>query len=171
MSLHATKGVSCLDCHQPVAGQQKKDHHGFIISTNLTARSCRGCHEKHLPSSFCAVAMRHPRGPRSTATRDLLRSRSIFRKPISQGEHAGRPLCRWKGASAMTSGCEQCHSVGKPNSDGTIGTCTACHTRHTSSVHIVRLPSSCAQCHLGPASDTWGAGDQVCLCRLLPSVI
>lgn len=50
----------------------------------------------------------------------------------------------------MTSGCEQCHSVGKPNSDGTIGTCTACHTRHTSSVRIARLPSTCAQCHMGP---------------------
>lgn len=50
----------------------------------------------------------------------------------------------------MTSGCEQCHSVGKPNTDGTIGTCTACHTRHTSSVRIARLPSTCAQCHMGP---------------------
>jgi hypothetical protein len=52
--------------------------------------------------------------------------------------------------SAIVSGCEQCHSVGKPNSDGTIGNCTACHTRHTSSIHIARLPSTCAQCHLGP---------------------
>ena len=50
----------------------------------------------------------------------------------------------------MTSGCEQCHSVGRPNADGTIGNCTACHTRHTSSVRIARLPSTCAQCHMGP---------------------
>jgi len=40
--------------------------------------------------------------------------------------------------------------VGKPNTDGTIGTCTVCHTRHTSSVRIARLPSTCAQCHMGP---------------------
>ena len=50
----------------------------------------------------------------------------------------------------MTSGCDQCHSVGKPNRDGTIGNCTGCHTRHTSSVRIARLPSTCAQCHMGP---------------------
>lgn len=50
----------------------------------------------------------------------------------------------------MTSGCEQCHSVGKPNADGTIGTCTNCHTRHTSSVAIARPPRTCGQCHLGP---------------------
>jgi hypothetical protein len=50
----------------------------------------------------------------------------------------------------MVSGCEQCHAVGKPNDDGTIGTCTACHSRHTSSVALARLPSTCGQCHLGP---------------------
>jgi hypothetical protein len=43
-----------------------------------------------------------------------------------------------------------CHSIGKPNDDGTIGTCTACHTRHTSSVAIARLPTTCGQCHMGP---------------------
>ena len=50
----------------------------------------------------------------------------------------------------MTSGCEQCHSIGKPNPDGTLGTCTSCHTRHTSSVAIARRPSTCGQCHMGP---------------------
>jgi hydroxylamine dehydrogenase len=50
----------------------------------------------------------------------------------------------------MISGCEQCHSIGKPNPDGTIGTCTNCHTRHTSSVAIARMPSTCGQCHMGP---------------------
>ena len=37
MSLHARKGVNCLDCHQPASGQEKKDHHGFVISAKLTA--------------------------------------------------------------------------------------------------------------------------------------
>lgn len=37
MSAHAKKGVNCLDCHQPGPGQQKVDHHGFVISTHLTA--------------------------------------------------------------------------------------------------------------------------------------
>ena len=60
------------------------------------------------------------------------------------------PLVAIEGASATTSGCAQCHSVGRPNDDGTIGTCTACHTRHTASVAIARLPTTCGQCHLGP---------------------
>jgi hydroxylamine dehydrogenase len=45
MSLHARKGVNCLDGHQPTAGQEKKDHDGFVISTKLTAGNCQSCHE------------------------------------------------------------------------------------------------------------------------------
>ena len=60
------------------------------------------------------------------------------------------PLVNLEGAAAAIGGCEQCHSVGKPNPDGTIGTCTACHTRHTSSVALARQPRTCGQCHLGP---------------------
>jgi len=37
MSLHARKGVNCLDRPQPVPPQQKKDHHGFVISAKPTA--------------------------------------------------------------------------------------------------------------------------------------
>lgn len=40
--------------------------------------------------------------------------------------------------------------LGKPNSDGTIGKCTACNTRHTSSAEVARQPNTCGQCHVGP---------------------
>jgi hypothetical protein len=64
MSLHVQKGVNCLDCHQPAGVQQKKDHHGFVISTKLTAGTCRSCHEpiyqeyqrsRHAAPSWAAV--------------------------------------------------------------------------------------------------------------------
>ena len=60
------------------------------------------------------------------------------------------PLTALEGTPAVQSGCATCHSVGKPNADGTIGTCTACHTRHTASVEVARLPTTCGQCHMGP---------------------
>jgi hypothetical protein len=59
-------------------------------------------------------------------------------------------LALLEGAPAIGGGCAQCHAVGKPNADGTIGNCTACHTRHMSSVAIARRPSTCGQCHMGP---------------------
>lgn len=43
-SKHAAKGISSLDCHQPVAGQAGTDHRGFTISTPLTAKNCAQCH-------------------------------------------------------------------------------------------------------------------------------
>jgi hydroxylamine dehydrogenase len=44
----------------------------------------------------------------------------------------------------------QCHAVGKPNKDGSVGTCTSCHARHVASVELARLPTTCGQCHMGP---------------------
>src|SRR5207247_9354892 len=60
------------------------------------------------------------------------------------------PLTQLEGPSTTPSAAPQSHSVRRPNVDGTIGTSTACHTRHTSSVAIARLPTTCGQCHLGP---------------------
>lgn len=41
MSRHAEKGVSCLDCHQSVEGQETIDHNGFLISTALHIQELR----------------------------------------------------------------------------------------------------------------------------------
>ena len=151
ISKHAAKGVSCLECHQPAAGQDKKDHHGFVISAKLTAGNCRSCHEaiyqqflhsRHAAPSWAAIYGEKGLRPEQVSFSEQYQPGGTRRPP--------HPFVTLEGGSAMTSGCEQCHSVGRPNSDGTIGTCTACHTRHTSSVAIARRPTTCAQCHMGP---------------------
>lgn len=40
--------------------------------------------------------------------------------------------------------------VGRVNPDGTVGTCSACHTRHEFSIEMARKPHTCGQCHKGP---------------------
>lgn len=40
--------------------------------------------------------------------------------------------------------------VGRINPDGSLGSCTYCHTRHKFSVAEARKPETCGQCHLGP---------------------
>ena len=151
MSRHAAKGINCLDCHQPAANQEKKDHHGFTISAKLTAGNCRSCHEsiyqqfvhsRHAATAWAAIYGEKGLTPEQVNFSETYQPGGTRRPP--------HPFVRLEGGSAMASGCEQCHTVGKPNSDGTIGNCTACHTRHTSSVRIARLPSTCAQCHMGP---------------------
>jgi hypothetical protein len=151
MSKHARQKVNCLQCHQPAQGQKSKDHHGFVINTRVTAANCRSCHEtvyqqflrsRHAAPSWAAVA----------GDADFTPAQVAFSEQFHPGstKRSANALARIEGKSAITSGCVSCHSVGKPNEDGTIGTCTACHTRHTSSVQIARLPTTCGQCHMGP---------------------
>ena len=151
MSRHARQGVTCLDCHQPAARQQGQDHHGFTIVTRLTAGNCRSCHEsiyqEFLHSRHAAVAWAAVFGAEG------LKPEQVEFAERFQPGYARRPphpFVKLEGPSAMASGCANCHNIGKPNADDTIGTCTSCHTRHTSSVAIARLPTTCGQCHLGP---------------------
>jgi hypothetical protein len=151
LSAHAAKGINCLECHQPAQDQQKEEHHGFVIAKNLTAANCRSCHEteyqqflrsRHAAPSWAAVY----------GAKGLSREQVDFSEKFHPGacKRPANPLVALEGASSVVSGCAKCHAVGKPNPDGSIGTCTACHTRHTSSVEIARLPTTCGQCHMGP---------------------
>jgi hypothetical protein len=40
--------------------------------------------------------------------------------------------------------------VGRLNLDGSMGACSACHTRHTFSIEMARKPYTCKECHVGP---------------------
>jgi hypothetical protein len=151
MSVHAKRGVNCLDCHQPADGQRKKDHHGFVVSAKLTAGNCRGCHEgiyqeflhsRHAAPSWAAIYGEKGLSAEQVAFSEQFQPGGTKRPP--------HPFVAAEGGAAMASGCEQCHSIGRPNDDGTIGSCTNCHSRHTSSVALARLPSTCGQCHMGP---------------------
>jgi len=151
LSAHAAKHVTCLDCHQPAQNQQGQEHHGFTIVAKLTAGNCRSCHEpiyqEFLRSRHAAVSWAAVYGAKGLTTEQVAYAEKFHPGYANRPPH---PFTELEGASAMTSGCEQCHAVGRPNADGTIGSCTACHTRHTSSVAIAREPRTCGQCHMGP---------------------
>ena len=151
LSLHARKGINCLDCHQPGQGQQRVEHKGFVIAPKLTAGNCRSCHEqiyqeflrsRHAAPAWAAVYGQQSLTPEQVDFSERFQPGATKRPP--------HPFVALEGSSSAQSGCAACHSVGKPNDDGTIGTCTVCHTRHTSSVAIARLPTTCGQCHMGP---------------------
>jgi hypothetical protein len=100
-------------------------------------------------------------------------------KQYSQSKHANTIEIMWKldpwlnkGMNSdfeRTTGCFHCHGtvlkmkdgvldpatwpnagVGRLNLDGSLGSCTSCHTRHRFSVMEARKPEACGQCHLGP---------------------
>jgi len=151
MSAHAAEGIHCLDCHRPTEGQERLDHRGFIIATRMTAGNCRQCHEtqyrQYLRSRHAAPAWAAVMG------RDAFTDEQIaFAERYHPGavDRPANALARLEGGAATNRGCLQCHNIGEPNRDGSIGACTACHARHAASVELARMPATCGQCHMGP---------------------
>ncbi len=151
LSMHARKKINCLECHQPAEGQKIKDHHGFVISTRVTAANCRSCHEsvyqQYLRSRHAAPSWAAVYGDKDLTAEQVAFSEQFHPNSTRRPAH---PLTQLEGMAATKSGCSSCHSVGRPNEDGTIGNCTSCHTRHTASVEVARQPATCGQCHMGP---------------------
>jgi hydroxylamine dehydrogenase len=151
LSVHARKNVNCLECHQPADGQKGQDHHGFVITVQLTAANCRTCHgrvyEQFVRSRHAAPSWAAVYGDKDFSAEQIAFSESLHPGGCKRPPNA---LAAREGPTAIGAGCVKCHSVGRPNADGTIGTCTACHARHTASVELARLPTTCGQCHMGP---------------------
>jgi hydroxylamine dehydrogenase len=151
MSRHSTSGVSCLDCHQAVKGQEPVAHRGFTISTKVTAASCSQCHrdeyQQYLRSRHAAPAWAAVAGKQEFTAAQVAFSETYHKGAVDRPPH---PLIAQEGAAASVKGCQKCHDVGQPNKDGSIGSCTACHARHASSVELARTPETCGQCHMGP---------------------
>lgn len=151
LSVHAQAGVNCLDCHAPQANQEPLDHRGFTIAKGLTAANCAQCHRteydqylrsRHAAPSWGAVSGAQDFTPEQIAFAERFHPGTVERPP--------NELALMEGHAAITSGCAACHEVGKPNADGSIGTCTKCHARHVASVELARTPETCGQCHMGP---------------------
>lgn len=150
-SRHAKKGVNCLDCHQVLEGQESKVHNGFTIAVHLTAKNCSQCHtteyNQFLKSRHAAPAWAAVRG-----AQDFTAEQIAFSETYHEGavDRPANKLALIEGQSAINVGCLGCHDIGKPNPDGSIGTCTDCHARHSASVALAREPETCGQCHMGP---------------------
>ncbi|HNO80152.1 MAG TPA: multiheme c-type cytochrome [Phycisphaerae bacterium] len=150
-SKHASSNVNCLDCHRALEGQEPLDHRGFTIAKKLTAKNCAECHateynqflkSRHAAPAWAAVHGDEPFTPEQIAHSEMFHKGMVSRPPNA--------LALNEGPAAFDKGCDGCHSVGRPNADGSIGTCTACHARHSTSIALAREPQTCGQCHMGP---------------------
>ncbi|HED10261.1 MAG TPA: hypothetical protein ENJ10_06205 [Caldithrix abyssi] len=151
-SEHAKNKVTCIDCH----GASKTDrdafeHEGALIATLVTPKDCGSCHKneaREVQNSYHATAGK------------ILESKDAYLAHVAGGE----PIA--------IAGCESCHGtkveidpespnklarkswpnsgIGRINPDGSMGSCNACHTRHSFSKAQARQPEACSKCHLGP---------------------
>ncbi len=150
-SKHARVGVTCFDCHKGLKGQQKEDHRGFMMAKKVTSLNCKQCHS----TEYEQFARSRHSLPAYSA---VLGIKGLTPQMIAFGEkhHKGavnRPankLAQLEGLGAIEKGCMGCHDIGRPNEDGSIGTCTNCHSKHSASITLAREPQTCGQCHMGP---------------------
>jgi hypothetical protein len=150
-SRHAAAGVTCLDCHRPLDGQEPLEHRGFVIARTPTAKNCAECqtteYEQYLRSRHAAPAWAAVTGSGDFTAEQIAHAERYHPGTVRR---AANLLARKEGGAAIQRGCMECHDVGRPNPDGSIGTCTACHARHAASVALARTPETCGQCHMGP---------------------
>ena len=150
-SNHAAHNVTCYDCHRPQPDQDTMEHKGFTLARHLTSSNCRQCHtteydqfvrSRHGAPAWAAVVGSEGFSEEQIAFAETYHPGTVRRPP--------NQLAIRQGEGVMELGCMACHAIGKPNADGSIGTCTACHARHSSSVALARQPETCGQCHMGP---------------------
>jgi formate-dependent nitrite reductase cytochrome c552 subunit len=162
-SEHYRANVGCYECHQ--ANKNDPDvieHYDEYISTIVSPKDCARCHEKEA-SEF--NASHHSMGGRIIGSLDNRLAEVVEgnRKMITPGFPDGV-------SAAAVTGCWQCHGsevkvikdgrldpatwpntgIGRINPDGSLGSCSACHSRHKFSVAQARNPENCGKCHMGP---------------------
>ncbi len=167
-SVHAIKGVGCLECHQAEEGDiDAFDHYQSAIATIVSPKDCARCHKKE----FAEFQRSH-----HAQAGKILGSLDNILAEVVEGS------TMMHGNAVAVSGCKQCHGsvvdfvrddndnvmkdrngivmidaetwpntgIGRVNPDGSLGSCAACHNRHYFSVAQAREPDDCGKCHLGP---------------------
>ena len=157
-STMAKSGVKCEDCHvvdknNPLG----KNHEGFFITSTPTPKNCAKCH----PAETRQFEHSRHGAPAWIALTGLDDFSQAQKEMVNQIPEANRgpngivtairnSLFEIEGPAVTPAACENCHSIGKPNKDGSIGNCNKCHLRHEFTIEQARKPEVCGQCHLGP---------------------
>ena len=150
-SEHGRASVSCYDCHQALEGQDAREHFNFRLARDVTALNCSACHRteyqqfarsRHALPAWAAVSGAEGISPELVAEGERHHPGAVDRP--------ANALARLEGAAATRTGCLGCHQIGRPNADGSVGSCTECHSRHSTSIALAREPQTCGQCHMGP---------------------
>ena len=149
-SRHATAGVGCFECHKADKSRPEAfEHNGFTIAVLVGPTQCSACHSNEVKQF---------EGSHHAKAGQILGSLDNVLGDFIEGQQA----------SVM--GCQKCHGstvkvagsakfdpttwpnegIGRINPDGSLGSCSVCHSRHTFSVGVARRPESCGYCHLGP---------------------
>lgn len=149
-SQHAKNDIGCFECHTANKGEKDAmDHYGQVISAIVSPKDCARC---HLQEATEMTESYHATANKFTGSLDNVLGRIVT------------------GEANFNLGCASCHGstvevdktghpiaptwpnngIGRINPDGSHGSCTGCHNRHTFEVEQARTPETCGKCHQGP---------------------
>jgi len=158
-STMAAAEVSCRNCHEVAVDYPGAvEHEGTHVLPQPTTAMCQHC---HAPEVAQYNQSRHglPAYVAYAGTQDLTPELLEMYESIPEGGYAPdqmRNALFAKEGSAITQfACVNCHKIGQPQADGSVGQCTKCHLRHEFSLEQVRKPETCNACHIGPDHPQW----------------
>jgi hypothetical protein len=161
-SEHAKRGVGCYECHQ--AGEQDPDawvHEGKRIATIVTPIDCARCHND-ISREF--MESHHSKAGQILGSLDNVLGETIEGMPaaingcqqchgatVSLLKDEKGEIRRGKEGKPMIDPATWPNTgIGRINLDGSLGSCSACHSRHSFSKKVARFPDTCGKCHMGP---------------------
>jgi hydroxylamine dehydrogenase len=158
-SAMAAAKVSCTNCHEVAASYPGATaHEGTYVLDTPTTAMCQKCHPGEVAQFYQS---RHalPAWVGYTGSKDLSPALMAQYQAIPEGQFSPdktrNAVAVLEGTTITTFACENCHSVGKPAADNSVGECQKCHLRHEFSLEQVRKPETCNACHIGPDHPQW----------------
>lgn len=170
--------VGCYECHSLNAEKHKDnfEHYGYKINIIVTPTDCATCHKTEVDeyqNSKKAHALDNlQKNPVfNTLVNTTLGVKSVNENNISMVDathFTKNETCyachgtgiKVDGVRTITTDLGEIEipkltdwpnqGVGRINPDGSYGSCTACHPRHSFSIEVARKPYTCEQCHLEP---------------------
>uniref|UniRef100_A0A7C4EL54 Hydroxylamine oxidase n=1 Tax=Thermodesulfovibrio aggregans TaxID=86166 RepID=A0A7C4EL54_9BACT len=165
-SKHSIKNFAgCAECHVTnVSRIDSFDHNGFKIHTVVTPSDCAGCHPEE-SDQYTKNMMSYAYGNlvNNPIYKDLMNTINGIYSALTEEDsclscHGTKiEVKELKERETMMGAMKfpvikgwPNTGVGRLNPDGSKGSCSACHTRHSFSVEIARKPETCSTCHKGP---------------------
>ena len=143
-SRHYRANIGCFECH--MAEESDPDamfHYDEYIAVIVSPKDCARCHS-HVVEEY--TGSHHSKGGRILGSLD-----NVLAEVVEGNSAVKTPGFPQGNSAAAISGCWQCHGsqvkvleggsldpatwpntgIGRINPDGSEGSCSACHTRHT----------------------------------------
>ncbi len=170
--------VGCFECHSLNVDKHKDnfDHFGYKINIIVSPNDCATCHKTEVTEYENSKKAHALENLRDNPVYQALVNTTLGVKEIVDNKINILDASHF----SKNETCYACHGteikvegtrtvstdlgdidvpkltdwpnqgVGRINPDGSHGSCTGCHPRHSFSIEIARQPHTCEQCHLEP---------------------